>query len=338
MKLILAALIFSTAVHAVDQAGCLPQLERSLCYSNAVNHWAHDQSKLVANLRRFQERTCLVMPANMKETIVSLYLQYPKGVQQAFCEIKKFFIVKGEVDFGGRAEYYFDPATVKLRQGEWNPHFSGKPTGFVLEISEANRFKGETASAFTTRVLRGRFGSETNKDRLPVSDYQTPFGTHGALATTIVHEIGHLLGRAQKVTSTYFLPLSEGAWSRQSFRLDLGSFVLRHASADYSYRMLEKSLSAQDISATFELFRAAGLATLYGGVSPQEDFAEFFMLYHYGNIKWSVENQVVFDLNTELSSNPVFRSKRDMIERMMNLPAPFSLKNRGTVSGELGIM
>ncbi|MES2526688.1 MAG: hypothetical protein V4598_06355 [Bdellovibrionota bacterium] len=337
----LAILIFvsSSLAHSADLAGCRPQLEKSLCYSLPVNHWTSDSDNLVSSLKSWQERKCSTVPANLKQTLLSVYDQYPKEIQKAFCEIKKVFIVSGEVSYGALADYYFDLATVKVQTAEWNPRFSGKPIGYVLEISEKNRFKGETGAAYFTRVLRARFGNASaTPDQLPLAEYTDPFGTNGALATTIVHELGHMLGRAQKVTSTYFLPLSEGNWSKISFKLDSGSYSLRHALNDYEQRMGMKSLDLNDVQPTFDLFRKSGVATLYGATVPQEDLAEFFMLNYYGNLKWSVGGKIVFDLQKEMATNPAFKAKRDIIQNLMSLPEPFSLKNRGTVAGEIGAM
>lgn len=319
-------------------ADCQVQLEKALCYTSPVDHWALDSENIPANLRRFQERRCQPMPAKIKQTLVKIYQQYPREVQQAFCEIKKVFIETGDVSYGAMADFYYDPATVKVQQGEWNARFSGKPTGYILTISEKNRFKGETNGAYLTRVLQGRFGNASDKKLLPVAIADDTFGTDGALAKTIVHEIGHMLHRAQKVTSTYFLPLSEGAWSKLSFKLEADSYNLRHAVPGYDERMNYKLLSADDVKPTLDLFRKTGIATLYGGTSPQEDFAEFFMLYYFSDLKWTVQDKTVFDLPKEMATNPAFQTKKEFIRKLMALPAPFSLKNRGTVSGEIGPM
>jgi hypothetical protein len=319
-------------------ANCQVQLEKSLCYTQPMEHWAMDPDNMAQALRRFQERTCLPMPANIKQTLISVYQQYPKEVQQAFCEIKKVFIETGDVSYGAMADFYFDPATVKIQQGEWNPRFSGKPIGYILSISEKNRFKGESNPAYLTRVLQARFGNAPDKTLLPLAVADDSFGTNGALAKTIVHEIGHMLHRAQKVTSTYFLPLSEGAWSKLSFKLDFESYRLKHAPAGYEDRMGLKILTAQDVKPTLDLFKKTGIATLYGGTSPQEDFAEFFMFTYYPDLKWNIQGRTAFDLKVEMANNPAFKAKRDLIRKLMILPEPFSLKNRGTVSGEIGPM
>lgn len=340
-KLFIITLLVSFSINALsaDLAGCRPQLEKSLCYSPAMEHWASDSDNLLSSLKAWQERKCAPVPAHLKQTLLSVYEQYPVAIQKAFCEIRKVFIVSGEVSYGALAEYYFDLSTVKIKQGEWNPHFTGRPIGYVLEISEQNRFKGESSVAYFTRVLRARFGNAgATADQLPLADFKDPFGTNGALATTIVHELGHLLGRAQKVTSTYFLPLSEGAWSKVSFRLEGDSYSLKHATADYEQRMGLKILGNQDVQPTFDLFRKAGVATLYGATVPQEDFAEFFMLYFYGDLKWMLNGKVAFDLQKEMVSNTAFKAKRDIIQKLMSMPEPFSLKNRGNVSGEIGAM
>ncbi len=336
---VLAAFAFITQAYSADLAGCQPQLEKSLCYTQAIEHWVSDPDNLLSSLKNWQERKCSPVPTHLKQTLLSVYQQYPKEIQQAFCEIKKVFIVSGEVSYGALADYYFDVSSVKVKSGEWNPTFSGKPIGYVLEISEKNRFKGETGAAYFTRVLRARFGNAgTATNQLPLAEYKDPFGQNGALATTIVHELGHMLARAHKVTSTYFLPLSESNWSKLSFKLEGDSYFLRHANYDYGQRMGLKLLATGDVQTTFDLFRKTGIATLYGGTVPQEDFAEFFMLKYYGNLKWMVGGKVAFDLQKEMATNPAFKSKSDMIQKLIALPEPFSLKNRGTVSGEIGPM
>lgn len=341
MKRLLPAALFALALtssaFSADLAGCKAQLTQAMCYSRPVEHWGQDPDNLLKSLKLYQERKCSPVPTKIKQTLLSVYEQYPREIQKAFCEIKKVFIISGDVSYGARAEYYFDPASVKVQSGEWNPRFSGKPIGYVLEISEMNRFKGETGAAYFTRVLRGRFGnagSATNQ--LPEAIFQDPFGQNGALATTIVHELGHMLGRAQKVTSTFFLPYSEGPWSKLSFKLDGEYYSLRHSNYDFQQRMGMKLLGPGDVQSTLELFRKSGFATLYGSVSPQEDFAEFFMLSYYGNLKWSIQGKVVFDLQKELGTNSAFKAKSDLIRKLMSLPEPFSLKNRGLVSGEIG--
>ena len=140
-------------------ADCQAQLEKAMCYTQPVDHWALDSENMARNLRRFQERTCLPMPAQIKQTMIGIYQKYPREIQQAFCEIKKVFIETGDVSYGAMADFYYDPATVKVTQGEWNARFSGKPTGYILSISEKNRFKGETNGAYLTRVLQARFGN-----------------------------------------------------------------------------------------------------------------------------------------------------------------------------------
>ena len=342
-SLFLATLVttFGLMSHAypADLAGCQPQLERSLCYSIPMEHWATDPDNLLNSLKKWQERKCSPMPSHLKQTLLSVYQKYPIEIQKAFCEIKKVFIVSGDVSYGALAEYYFDVSTVKVQPGEWNPRFSGKPTGFVLEISEKNRFKGESGAAYFTRVFRARFGhAKSATEQLPLAEYIDPFADKGALATTIVHELGHMLGRAQKVTSTYFLPFSEGTWSKISFKLEGDSYSLKHTTSDYEQRMGLKELGLQDVPPTFDLFRKAGIATLYGATVPQEDFAEFFMLNYYGNLKWIVGGKVAFDLQKEFATNSTFKVKRDIVQKLMRLPEPFSLKTRGTVSGEIGPM
>jgi len=335
MMTFLAALLgLAAPALSQDLAGCRPQLEKALCYTTPVEHWTSDTDNLPRNLRRFQERTCAPLPTHIKQALVSVYEKYPREIQLAFCDMKKIFIESGDVSYGAMAEYYFDPASVKVQPGEWNVRFSGKPTGYVLVISEKNRFKGETNAAYLTRVLQARFGNARDTSALPVADADDSFGTHGALAKTIVHEIGHMLHRAQKMTSTYFLPLSEGVWSKLSFTLEDGSYSLRHAPAGYGDMMGLKLLGSADVTTTIELFKRTGIATLYGGTSPQEDFAEFFMFTYYPDLKWKVQNKTVFELPTEMATNPAFKAKRDLIRRLMSLPEPFSLKNR-TVTGEL---
>jgi hypothetical protein len=331
----LAAFALSSQAFSADLAGCRPQLEKALCYSETVANWA-SADDLTVGLKASQERSCLTMPESIRQTMLSVYDQYPKLIQQAFCEIKKVFIIRGDVSYGAQADYYYDLSTVKIEQGDWNPTFHAKPIGYVLEISEKNRFKQETASAYVTRVLQARFGNASGLTAdLPVGEYETPFGTDGALGTTIVHELGHMLGRAQRLTSTYFHPFSESVWSKITFSLNDGAYSPKEVTFEFYNRIGLKSLGVADVPYVLDFFRSGGLSTLYGASNPQEDFAEFFMLSQYPKLKWKVRDGVAFDFQKELASNPVFKAKADIVRKAMSLPEPFSLKNRGLVGGEV---
>lgn len=43
-------------------------------------------------------------------------------------------------------------------------------------------------------------------------------------------------------------------------------------------------------------------------------------------------------LEKEMATNPAFKAKKETIRKLMSLPEPFGLKNRGTVQGEIGVM
>jgi hypothetical protein len=336
--LVYALLVPMIPAFSADLAGCQPQLEAAICYGLPTEHWAMTSEDLVQNLKSFQERKCRPTPVKIKQTLIDIYQRYPKEIQQAFCAIKKVFITSGDVSFGALADYYFDVSSVKAEETLSGHFFSGRPVGFVLEISEKNRFKGESASAYVTRVFQARFGKAPKKSpHIPTADYETPFAENGALATTIVHEIGHMLARSHKVTSTYFLPFSESKWSKISFKLD-GDYYLRHANENLLMDIKSKLLSDRDVMPITSFLKKSGLATLYGATSPQEDFAEFFMLMYYGNLKWKIGGQTILDFQGELKTNESFKAKAEIIKNLMSLPAPFSLQNRGTVSGEIGVM
>jgi len=338
LLIILDVWLFAAHAQGADLTGCRPQLEKSLCYSAPIDHWTFNTYDVIGSLKLYQNRECRPMPEKIRQTLLSIYDSYPPEIQQAFCEIRRLFVVTGNLSYGALTDYYFDVGTVKITQGLAGHHFSGKPTGYIMEVSEQNRFKSESASDYMTRVLQARFADRASSSiDLPVAQYETPFGENGALATTIVHEIGHMLGRAQKVTSTYFLPLSESPWSEITFRLENGNYRLIHAPPGYQDRASSKALVVNDVSTTFDLFEKSGTATLYGAANPQEDLAESFMLFFYGNLKWKVKGKDVFDLQAELTSNPVFREKSEILRKLMGFPEPFSLKNRKSVSGDLGV-
>ncbi|RYZ77498.1 MAG: hypothetical protein EOP05_01570 [Proteobacteria bacterium] len=262
-----ALLSLPQVARAADLAGCEENLKKSLCYADPVTHWAlANAENLTDNVKRYQDRACLPAPESVFKKMVDVYRLFPVEVQKSFCEIKRIFIVKGKTDFGAVAEYYFDIKTLKAKTGEETSSLSAKPTGYLMEISEQNRFGGETASNYLSRVLQARFGQASKnglaKD-LPIATYRTPFGNDGALATTIVHEIGHMLSRAQRVTNSFFETKSETVWTQLSWKFDGSSFTAATIDEDFQQRIRAKELKRADLRSTLRFMKKSAIPTLY---------------------------------------------------------------------------
>lgn len=345
MKILTVAALWSLPLQAqsADLAGCEANLKKALCYSDAVTHWAQVSADgFVANVKRYQDRKCLPAPEEKFKTLIDLYGAFPIEIQKSFCEMKRVFLVRGAYEFGAVAEYYFDTTTLKADAGDWSAVITANPTGYILEIGENNRFIGETASDYLSRVFQARFGQQVAKNGLakdlPLATYNTPFGKNGALATTIVHEIGHMLSRAQRVTDNFFLTRSPTPWTKFSWNFDGSDFSAKEIDADVLYRINSKTLKRSDLRSTMRFLKKSGIPTLYAATSVEEEFAEQFMFNYYDDVKWMLDGEVVLDLQAEFKTNPVFKAKRDFIRKLMSEPEPFSLKKYGAVKGDLQLL
>jgi hypothetical protein len=333
---------FAASAQAADLAGCEANLKKVLCYTDPVSHWLEAGGDFVSDLKSFQNRKCLPAPQAQFKVITDVYETLPVEVQKAFCEMKRVYLVRGDVSYGALAEFYFEPTTVKVKKKEWYPEVTAQPTGYIMEISEKNRLKDETASFYTSRVFQQRFGRNVSKDGLakdlPISTYTTPFGKQGALATTLIHEIGHMLSRAHRVTDIMFLPATETPWTKLTWSFDGSSFTSKHADDRLQSQIGLKALAHADIKATMKLFKEAGLPTLYAATGVEEEFAELFMVNFYDDLKWTLGNETLLDLKTEMKTNPAFKAKRAFIQKLLSSPKPYSLEKFGTISGELPLL
>ena len=339
---LIAALFVSQAqaleFDAAKEKKCREQLQKSLCYTGHVQHWSQvsgDRRAKTKALVAYQDRKCEKLPSGHLQTLLSLYDSYPAEVKVAFCDIQRFFIVKGAVEYGGRTEYFFPPEKAKFAENEWGVvGFKGVPSGYVLEISEANRFKNESNSAYSTRVTQNRFGQGVERngfsETLPSVEHETGHGTNGALATTIVHEIGHMLSRASRSTDIFFEPVSATTWSNFSWAVDEFQIAPKN-SVEIFEKSRSKSLKASDVGASMDFLRGLGFVSFYGSTNPEEDFAETFMVGFYPEYRMSHAGQVVYDVGSEMASNPVLSRKRAYIEALLEKASPYDLSKHGPI-------
>ena len=339
----LAAALFVSQAQALEfdaakDKKCRDQLQKSLCYTGHVLHWSQvkgDRRAKAKALVAYQDRKCEKLPSAHLQTLLALYDSYPAEVKVAFCDIQRFFIVKGAVDYGGRTEYFFPPEKAKFAENEWGVvGFKGVPSGYVLEISEANRFKNESTSEYSTRVTQNRFGRGVERngfsETLPNVAHETGHGTNGALATTIVHEIGHMLSRASRSTDIFFQPVSATTWSNFSWTVDDFQIATKNA-VEIFEKSRAKSLVEGDVRDSIEFLRANGFVSFYGSTNPEEDFAETFMVGFYPDYRISHGGQVVYDAGAEMSSNPVLSKKRAYIEALLKKASPYDLTKHGSI-------
>lgn len=341
------AVFFASTAQAVRfdarlDAECRARLEKALCYADSVDHWSRNPNPdILRNLKKYQERTCLPLPASHRNDTLEVYRQLPSEVKLAFCEIKKFFIIRGDDDFGARAEYHFDPKAVRIQENDFGmTQFRGVPNGFVLEISEKHRYLlKETAAQFISRTTQARYGRQVVRDGLspdlPVAHTRDSYGPRGSLARTVIHEIGHLLSRANRMTDIFFQPISSTPWSDHSWNMDGFSMSPKGAAHEIWERILSRGLSTSDLHQSLEFLTQFGSPSFYGTTNPEEDFAEAFLYYFHRDLQLKIGEKVVFDLAALSEANPRLRRKFRAIRQLLEKDNPYSLKDHGPIGGEL---
>lgn len=351
ISIALLAVVFSAQVQAQAQVfelspgratECRAQLRKSICYSEPTRHWAEAGSDSVKDaLVKYQNRTCDPVPEEYVKALLGLFDSYPDAVKAAFCEIKRVFVVKGDVDYGARAEYFFNEEGLRaIPNSLGTVAFRGTPTGYILEISEKNRLKSkEESGQKETRVVQARYGrnirAEGVSNQLPVVRHETPFGDSGALAMTIVHEIGHMLSRAHRATSLFFSPVKSTPWTDLSWMaLDDVRFIPRRGDVELWQRVVTKKVSPSEVTDAQSLLKTVGFASYYAASNPEEDFAETFMLNFYDNFAISVAGTDVLDFKRDVEMDPILKAKRNYVRGLINSSSnPYGLSGFGEVGG-----
>lgn len=334
---------WALAIDAAKVAECKAQLIKNFCYSDPVTHWAQASDVNFADaVKRFQNRTCLPTPQDKLKVLTDLYDSYPNEIQAVFCEMKKVFLVRGNVDYGALADFYLENPTFKTQENEWGiktTKFQAKTTGFVIEISEKNRFKGESASDYITRVSQARFGHSVAAQgvslSLPSAEYNTPYGSNGALATTIIHEIGHVLSRANKTTDVVIKPYTPTEWTSLTWNVDESGFSSKMNADQLLSEIQQKNIDPKEAMQAIEYLKKSGVPSFYGASHPEEEFAESFMFYFFSDYKLKINSQVVYDLNAEMQNNVLLQKKQAIIRDLLKQEKPYDPNRIGVLSGEI---
>jgi hypothetical protein len=281
---------------------CRKDLESSLCYTTDVSHWLEYSGPYKTNaLKAFQNRSCGNFPLNRKKEILEVFDSLPADVKKAFCHIKKVYLVRDAHSYGARASYSYDESSVKFKTTGPTVNFSGSSNGYILEISEPARFKNESGEDFKSRVSWARFQDDHTISRDLSFEWDLPSfqSKSEALATTIVHEVGHFLSRANGL---YLLSSQEkaSAWTKLSWSIGAGYFTPKKES-DFSIwtSIKMKSISPREIRTLTDYLLRTGEASLYSVDNPEESFAEHFMFHFYPRFKMLYQGKVILDVEKE---------------------------------------
>lgn len=317
---VLLILMASASAFGAPQA-CRKAIEERLCYTSDTEHWLAYVGPYKSNaLKAFQNRSCSPVPSYRRSELLEVYDALPAQVKQAFCHVQKVFLVRDAEDYGARASYSYDDSTIRFKTTGRSVNFQGKSNGFILEISEPARFKKESGEEFKARVSYARFLDKASIAKELTFEWEIPSikNSSQALATTIVHEVGHFLSRA----SGLYLKMSEGKateWSNFSWSNGTGSFAPRRE-ADFLtwYSIQSKSISKHEIKSVTEFLLRTGEASLYSLDNPDESFAEHFMYHFYPAFRMLHDGRVVLDVEKEYAKpSSALRRKRAYIEGLL---------------------
>jgi hypothetical protein len=281
---LLTTLLLSIPIFA-SLNNCKESIKLTTCL--VEKEFVYDRSKSYPENKLEQLSVpCLENTKVYAEKIYNLYDSLPDHSKEAFCYIKKIFIVPGDVDFGGRASTSFDSNTVVDNQRNLGA-IGYKQNGFILELSKKFRFdRNESVVDYANRVMQGPFevdlsSGEARHPNMPFYKYEND-DMRSELYGTIVHEIGHFLDYSQNV-NTFSVKLEDNGvgsvelegWMKTSWNADWNGrwFDL---TPKVSIRLAQRPYLLDDIEAIFKDLNSSAFVSFYSLTRPVEDFAEFY--------------------------------------------------------------
>lgn len=343
-------IVFGTTVYAVDDI-CLERLKANTCLVNQEYNPAEEAS-VVEKIKGLQNQTCRENTSEYSKKLVEIYKTLPEHTKEAFCYIKKIYIVPGDVPYGGAAQLSYDLSQTEFTKNADGQEMIGlRPDGFILLLSKKYRFDiQETSAEYSSRILQQNFGINVRENGLDpalpyvkIESYDASF-TPSSLYGTLVHEIGHFLDFSNQHTHTWnhissSMSIESSSWSRLSWYMDSSSdWPFPNVSLD----LLERPYKQDSATNYISLLEQSAFSSFYALAAPPEDFAEHYLNSVLGGEFGIWQNGVKLLSNANRSST-IYNKKSEYILQNLspgfinfqNLPVEWRLKKNRIKASEL---
>lgn len=343
----LTGLYFYSAHLFAAEHPCFKYIKENTCY--VATDYKYDLTKnFMDNHSQMMSRECLADAENMIAELETSFRALPAHSKNAFCFIKKIFIVKEKTKFGGTAELSYDLDNVEkiMTKDDGDPLALGlKPNGFVLTLSKVYRFDlKETEAEYRTRILHTFFGRNVFEyglsPDLPRWSQQEA-NDPSSLLTTLIHEIGHFVdltggytgAKQEDEQNSAIHPMTN--WYEFSWILketNNGTEFYKPQISNKLQPALNFSLSIYDWENIIDDYDQSSFESFYALTRIEEDFAEQYMAFHATG-RWQLQKNNQVYMRSDQRPSPIFQDKinfiaqipADIFSRVNDLPVKYTL-------------
>jgi hypothetical protein len=298
--LLFLSLLMSSFAQA--EAPCEAELKAALCVTSAPKAeiaYAWEKVSCQPDSERF-------LPAALE-----LYREIPAPVRPLYCSLKRIFLSDAleSVAF----------ATVTMKDGVIN--------GAYVAIRKESFSEALTASELLTWKERLTFGgSKTyladSPDLVRLSyGFRLENPRMDALLYVILHELGHVVDFRHKISEP------GGRWHSLSWASSLMPLPEAHflGQENICYYRCQKIIPATDAFALYASLKRSAFITSYSGLSPREDFAEFwawYLLREYKSADYRIQipGHGELDMNSVFTQNARVRAKMEFMREILQSP------------------
>lgn len=297
---ILAPVFAQISAAGTVPAICEQNLKAALCATKAPKHEiAYAWNKVACDPE--SER---YLPAALE-----LYREIPAPMQPLYCSLKRIFLsdTLESVAF----------ATVTLEKGEIN--------GAYIAIRKASFSDSLTASQLLTWKERLNFGGSKSylADDPELVRLQYDFRLENprmdALLYVILHELGHVVDFRNKLSEP------GGRWFSASWAAGPAPLPEARFNGQESicYYRCKETIARENTFALYSALRDSAFITTYSGLSPREDFAEFwawYLLREYKSADYRIEipGHGQLEMNSIFTENALVKRKMDLIREIFH--------------------
>jgi hypothetical protein len=281
---------------------CEAQLKAALCVTSAPKHeiaYAWDKVACAPDSDRY-------LPAALE-----LYRELPAPMRPLYCSLKRIFLSDAleSVAF----------ATVTMKAGEIN--------GAYIAIRRASFSESLTASGLLTWKEQLNFGGSKTYLAHDPGLVELSYGFHldnprmDALLYVTLHELGHVVDFQNKLSEP------GGRWFSSSWATAQMPLPEAHFDGQEKicYYRCQKTIVPADAPALYASLKESAFITTYSGLSPREDFAEFwawYLLREYKSADYRIRipGQGEIEMNSVFTENPRVKQKMDLIREILSSP------------------
>jgi hypothetical protein len=315
-NIVIISILFLVSKVSLSNDGhpCFKNISQATCLIEKEYQQNYDVP-FYEDLANEMKQECLTESSKYAKKLEKIFNDLPEHPKNAFCDIRKIFIVPGEVDYGGGAKQLYRASPSSFNSDMLNI----ETDGYLLYLSKDYRFdNNESEEEYATRILKSNLNNNEDINTLQVVRTGTN-KKYSSLYITIIHEIGHFIDFKNSITGqTYYdvesnTDVIDSFWDKLSWELEENKEDGRLVHIP----RIEHSIDSGDWYQQLVSFRDSDFISFYAMSDPREDFAEQYLEYHLeGHKEVLLNGELIFSYKDRPSS--ILKKKAQIIQDILD--------------------